>query len=489
MSKTRNEICHDLYGENQRLGLEDVTLSINPEFLNTQTSKDNDNQTLEILRSMVQPFEQYTKEFIQDKKEGEESARMKLASKCGCFLYNNDYITCNAFKQLPKKEQLKAIPYIPGDEVYTLGAFGIPSASHHGVYVGTNDCDKTGMVIEVDSLLDPSKPSILFDVLQMLVIGGVSGIIRIYRDLSRRPKEREDDNGGFFGVWLPPYGNDSRDKILQINHNKTTGNPNEVLDNTIKSLTCKFYEYSAIASSCEHFAKYISTYKYTSNQTGDAEKLFKLAFDVLKMAKGDEYNDEQLTCILYYICKIKQNVESRVVDYMIKASGVKGLDSFVLRENALKIGIYILQKFIYKKEYDATFFANIYVNPDKAVDIISKLKTQPIVDVENVHFGQLTRCDGDTCKLTSVEELFHLEVQQIESFGEKYNCGTISGFVNKFIQKEKESANKGGKKHKKSAKKMKKKRTKKTHKRKGKGKTVRKLNKSKAKKKRTRKRM
>ena len=426
--------CIFLYNKHQNIGLQDVesVFKLKPEKLNEKIEEDNDGATIEMLKNMQSPFETYTQSFMSEKEKlGEDNARINLAKKCGCFFVDNNFISSNQY--ITSGEPAGAIPYIPGDEIYSKGAFGQEQASHHGTYLGTDDINKTGMTIEVDSLLGDLE-GIMFvkALIQMLAVGGFMGIIRVYRDLSRDPGSDSGSPGGFFGHW-ETSGKDIRNlEPVKVYMNKTTSRPIEIITKSIKALQCKTYEYNLFTSSCEHFAKYLSSERFETEQVGnilgevvDSIRSHDIGSDAkryLEIVKGINITPDMIekmnaNVLLYNVISIfknNENVKSKV-EYREKRDLILLFASKIL-PNVLP-------------NMTEEYLEIVFTDKDAALKIINEFIEQKKTNADNVKYM--------TDTLTKLSAILAV----IENFcnSKEILCGEVEDF---FIQKRSKAATK-----------------------------------------------
>ncbi len=190
------------------------------------------------------------------------SDRKVLALKCGAFLIDDGYnsttdkiwngkgvkaITINEYNNLNTEEKQKAVPVCPGDELKYYGAFGLNWANHNGIYIGTDNVNKFGKIIEVDSHIQPTMENRIYSLSLMLALGYICGSINCYRELD-----------GFTQHYI---GNDPIEngphRPTSIVENKNKYSRKEILDRSIKALKIKIWEYNIQKANCETFTKFI----------------------------------------------------------------------------------------------------------------------------------------------------------------------------------------------------------------------------------------
>lgn len=190
------------------------------------------------------------------------SDRKILALNCGAFLIDDGYdnntdkiwngkgvkaITINDYNNLNTEEKQKTIPVCPGDELQYFGAFGLNWATHNGIYMGTDNINKFGKIIEVDSHIQPTKKNRVYSLTLMMALGYICGSINCYRELD-----------GFTHHYI---GNDAIEngpcRPTSIVENINRYSRKKILERSIKALKIKIWEYNIQTANCETFTKFI----------------------------------------------------------------------------------------------------------------------------------------------------------------------------------------------------------------------------------------
>ena len=166
MANSSSLKCKNLYGQNtQNLGIYDTVKK--DVFQKLRTSENDDVHIKLCLNIAKQSRENFNK---INSKSNNFNKRLAYALENGAFFIDDTYngkigskaITINEYNSLTPELKEKARPVIPGDEISYTGAFGMETASHHGVYMGTNSKDKVGLTIEVDGMFPTLSHSEFF---------------------------------------------------------------------------------------------------------------------------------------------------------------------------------------------------------------------------------------------------------------------------------------------------------------------------------------
>jgi hypothetical protein len=277
MANSSSLKCKNLYGQNtQNLGIYDTVKK--DVFQKLRTSENDDVHIKLCLNIAKQSRENFNK---INSKSNNFNKRLAYALENGAFFIDDTYngkigskaITINEYNSLTPELKEKARPVIPGDEISYTGAFGMETASHHGVYMGTNSKDKVGLTIEVDGMFPTlSHSEFFYTLIMMSSIGGGAGLIRCYRNLNEFTFKSDIFNGKH-----DTTDNDStiiyEDKFISNRNMIVAESPNldpnyiyETLNRAVNGLICKIWEYNPITSNCEHFAKLCVTRKFETLQ-------------------------------------------------------------------------------------------------------------------------------------------------------------------------------------------------------------------------------
>jgi hypothetical protein len=299
MSNSSLSKCINLYGQNtQNLGLYDTVKK--DVFQKLRTSENDDAHIklcLNIAKQSRKNFNKInyktTKYFTTSKskylsmgksfsKAYNFNKRVAYALENGAFFIDDMYngkmgskaITINEYKSLTPSLKDKARPVVPGDEISYTGAFGMESASHHGIYMGTNSKDKIGLTIEVDGMFPTlSHSEFFYTLIMMSAIGGGAGLIRCYRNLNEFTFKKDiatdfkhDTTDNDSTIIYEDEFTSNRNMILAESHNLDPKYIYETLNRAVNGLICKIWEYNPITSNCEHFAKLCVTRKFETLQ-------------------------------------------------------------------------------------------------------------------------------------------------------------------------------------------------------------------------------
>jgi hypothetical protein len=213
-------------------------------------------------------------------------------------------ISYNKYVGLPDKEV--AIGVCPGDEVICNGAFGNSKATHHAIYIGhklipeggeNDSSDSLGQVIEVEGNLGSTIEQKLYSIALMgpdfkacpgfiQMIRNMDGFTSDFNDEDKWNNmidklNREDkglieeieikknkflDNSKLGNIIDSSYGPRRPTRVNSHDSENDIGGIINRIENSIKALEYKQWAYNIKDSSCETFAKYITTGEFKSEQ-------------------------------------------------------------------------------------------------------------------------------------------------------------------------------------------------------------------------------
>lgn len=444
MSNSSLSKCINLYGQStQNLGLYDT---VKKDVFNKLRTSENDDAHIKLCLNIAKQVRENFKQF--NAISNDKSRRLAYALENGSFLIDGTYddkigskaITINEYKSLTDDLKSKARPVVPGDEISYTGAFGIDSASHHGVYMGTNSKDKIGWVIEVDGMYPLLTHSEFFYTLIMTFsIGGGAGSIRCYRNLNEFTFMADI---GYNNNKTDKTANDStiayEDKFTSKRKRLIAESPNldpeyiyETLNRAINGLICKIWEYNPITTNCEHFAKLCVSRKFESLQ-GVTQTVLTTANTIgiaSNVLTSDTIKIPDLLSILDFY-NTNNEVLKQALDDMGSGNEIKNKAQFT---NTLKALVLIVQddkNGNVSSDTESTISSNTLLIKKEALKLLKKLHTYEINRPEKVRFIDESTANSRTI----MDDLFSAinEVSDEDLNEPSILMSTLSEFKKKF---------------------------------------------------------
>ena len=274
--------------------------NINPDVI--EEWRDQDKAVIKEMETTIKNIEQYL----------DISDRKVLALKCGAFLIDDGYdsvtdkiwkgkgvkaITINDYNNLNTEEKQKAVPVCPGDELQYYGAFGLNWAIHTGIYMGTDNANKFGKMIEVDSHIQPKIKNRVYSLALMMALGYICASINCYRNL---------DGFTHHYVLFDAIENGPR-RPTSIVKNINKYSRKEILDRSIKALKIKIWEYNIQTANCETFTKFIVSGEWIEDKFFYVRILENLVEAYLKDYKNSNEITDIYKLLIIIFNKTKQN--------------------------------------------------------------------------------------------------------------------------------------------------------------------------------------